>query len=193
MRRWSVPVSAAIVALTLAAVVWWNLAPPATLVKAGQMAPDFSLPHWNAPSVRASLQSFRGSPVLLAFFDSSWPSSGMALAEMEKAHRRFLQRGLVVVGVALDPPQEAKAVEFLIANRGLSFVILMDPDGAQTAPLYGVPSRRMPVTYVVDSTGRVVTVHLTPQPWVRQDLLDGLAALLPPRPPPGIDSPRPPG
>ena len=193
MRRGLMPLSAAAVAVALAMVAWYALAPRATRVKAGDLAPDVSLPHWNVPTALGTLHALRGSPVLLIFFDSSWPTSAPALEELEKVHRRFLKDGLVVVGIALDPPQEAKAVEFMMANRGLTFTVLMDPSGRQTAPIYGLPADRVPETYLIDRGGRVVSVHLKPEPWARDDLRGKIEGLLPPRRPGALDSPRPPG
>src|SRR5688572_4120270 len=193
MRRWSLPLSAVAVAVVLAMVAWYALAPRATRVKAGDLAPDVSLPHWNVPTAQGTLHGLRGSPVLLILFDSSWPSSGRALQQLEKVHRRFLQDGLVVVGIALDPPQEAKALEFFLANRGITFTILMDPLGGQIEPLYGLPPERRPTTYLIDTSGRVVSVHLKPEPWARDDLRGKVASLLPPPKPRPLDSPRPPG
>jgi peroxiredoxin len=193
MRRALVPLSVAAVAVVLAMAIWWGLSPRATRVKPGQMAPDFSLPHWNVPAARGTLRELRGSPVLLMIFDSSWPTSGAALQELEKVHRRLLQDGLVVVGIAVDPPQEAKAVEFLIANRSLTFTVLMDPSGREIGPTYGVSPDRRPETYLIDGSGRVVSVHLKPEPWARDDLRRTLASLLPPPRPAALDSPRPPG
>lgn len=192
MRRGLVPLSVA-VAVGLAMVGWYALSPRATRVKAGDLAPDLSLPHWNAPTVQGTLHALRGSPVLLVLFDSSWPTSGAALQEIEKLHRRFLQEGLVVVGVALDPPQEAKALEFLIANRSLTFTILLDPLGRQIEPIYGLPAERVPETYLIDGSGRVVSVHQRPEPWTREDLRKKVASLLPSPPTAPLDRPRPPG
>jgi peroxiredoxin len=208
MRRGSLPFVSAAVALVIAVVGWYGLSPRSTRVKAGDLAPDISLPHWNAPTARGTLNALRGSPVLLMFFDSSWPTSGAALEELEAVHRRFLRDGLVVVGVALDPPQEAKAVEFLLANRNVSFTVLVDPGGRASEPLYGLPPARRPETYLIDSTGRVISVHVKAEQWTRPDLRRRLAELLPPRvptaslpprppgpsePPTALDSPRPPG
>jgi peroxiredoxin len=191
MRRGSLSIAAAGVAVLLALGAWFALAPRATLVKAGTLAPDFSLPHWNVPAARGTLSGLRGSPVLLVFFDSSWPSSGPALIELEKVHRRYLRDDLVVVGVSVDPPQEAKALEFFLANRGITFTVLLDPLGRQTAPLYGFPPERTPETYLLDRDGRVVSVYLKPQPWAREDLRRKIEAVLPP--PRTLDSRRPPG
>ena len=55
------------------------------------------------------------------------------LEELEKIHRRFLRDGLVVVGVALDPPEEA-AVEFVLSNRSVTFTVLLDPGGRANRP-----------------------------------------------------------
>lgn len=202
-----IPIAATAVAIATAVSFWYARAPRATRVKAGDLAPDVSLPHWNVPNARGTLSGLRGSPVLLMFFDSSWPTSGAALEELEAVHRRFLRDGLVVVGVALDPPQEARAVEFLLASRGVSFTVLVDPGGQAVGPVYGLPPERKPETYLIDSAGRVVSVHLKAEPWRREDMLRKLAELLPPRvptptlpprtrpysPPSALDSPRPPG
>lgn len=185
--------AAAVVAVSMAFVGWCALSPRATRVKAGDQAPDVSLPHWNVPAALGTLHALRGSPVLLVFFDSRWPSSGMSLQELEKVHRRFLQDGLVVVGIALDPAEEAKALEFFLHNRGVTFTILLDPLGRQTAATWGTPRERTPETYLIDRSGRVVSVYLKPQPWARDDLRKVIEALLPARQPGALDSRRPPG
>lgn len=193
MRKALVPLAVAGVAVTFAMGVWYAFAPRATLVQAGGRAPDFALPHYNQPT-RGTLAELRGSLVVLVLFDSSWPGSAVYLAELEKIHRRFLRDGLVVVGVALDPAPEQRALEFVLANRGVSFTVLLDPVGRVTGPLYGVPRRRAE-TYVIDAHGRVLSVHLEPQKWTSEPLRERLAALLPlptptPRP---LDTPRPRG
>lgn len=182
------------VAVTFALAVWYVFAPPATLVRAGDPAPDFALPHYNQPRSRGTLAELRGSLVVLVLFDSKWPGSAVYLAELEKIHRRFLRDGLVVVGVALDPAPEQRALEFVLANRAVTFTVLLDPEGRVTGPLYGAPRKRAE-TFVIDAGGRVVSVHLEPQKWTSQPLRERLAALLPlptptPRP---LDTPRPGG
>ena len=166
------------VAVLVALAVFWWFAPRALRVKAGDMAPDFVLPHFNQPTSRGTLSGLRGEPVVLVRFDSRWPSSGPYLAELEKIHRRFLRDGLVVVGVALDPAAEQRALEFVLHNRDVTFTVLLDPDGAVTGPLYGMP-REQAETYVIDAIGRVRAAHPTVRRWTTPAEMSGLGALLP--------------
>jgi peroxiredoxin len=194
MRKALLPLAVACVALAVTIAVFFVFAPPALRVRAGDPAPDFALPHYNQPGSRGTLRELRGSPVLLVRFDSHWPGSVVYLAELEAVHRRFLRDGLVIVGVALDPAVEQRALEFVLANRSVTFTVLLDPEGRATNPLYGV-ARGRAETYVIDPGGRVLAVHLEPQKWTSQPLRERLAALLPvrtPTPQP-LDTPRPGG
>jgi peroxiredoxin len=166
------------VAVLVALAVWWWFAPRALRVNAGDMAPDFALPHFNQPSQQGTLSGLRGGPVVLVRFDSRWPSSGPYLAELEKIHRRFLRDGLVVVGVALDPAAEQRALEFVLHNRQVTFTILLDPAGAVTGPLYGMP-RDQAETYVIDAGGRVRAAHPAVRRWTTPAEMSGLGGLLP--------------
>ena len=166
------------VAVVVALGVGWWFAPRALRVNAGDLAPDFALPHFNQPSQRGTLSALRGGPVVLVRFDSRWPTSGAYLAELEKIHRRFLRDGLVVVGVALDPAAEQRALEFVLHNRDVTFTVLLDPDGAVTGPLYGLP-RDQAETYVIDAGGRVRAAHPTVRRWTTPAEMSGLGALLP--------------
>jgi peroxiredoxin len=194
MRRALAPIAIVGVAVLVALAVWSLVAPPVTKVKAGDLAPDFALPHYNQPAARGTLAQVRSSPVVLVFFDSSWPGSALYLVELEKVHRRFLRDGLVVMGVALDPVVEKAALEFLLKNRGVSFTVLEDPGGRVTAPLYGMPRGRA-ATYVIEAGGRVREVHQEPKRWTGQEQLSSLGALLPkPTPTPHpLDTPTPSG
>ena len=166
------------VAVLVALGVYWWFAPRALRVHAGDMAPDFALPHFNQPSRRGTLSELRGEPVVLVRFDSRWDNSGPYLAELEKIHSRFLSEGLVVVGVALDPAEEQRALEFVLHNRKVTFTVLLDPEGRVTGPLYGMPRDRAE-TYVIDAGGRVRAAHETPRRWTTPTELSGLGALLP--------------
>jgi peroxiredoxin len=192
MRRLLTPVAVLAVAATVAIGVRYAFAPPATLVRAGSMAPDFSLPHYNQPTSKGTLSELRGSPVLLVRFDSKWRGTAVYLMELEKVHRRYLRDGLVVVGIALDPQEEQRALEFVLKNRAISFTVLLDPEGRVTGPLYR-RARGQPETYLIDGTGRVVSVDLERQKWTNQ--LERIEALLPlPTPTPSpLDRPPPSG
>ena len=176
------------VAVLVAFGVWWAVAPHASLVREGDMAPDFALPHYNLPARHGTLAELRGEPVVLVRFDSRWPRTGAYLAELEKIHRRFLRDGLVVVGVAFDPAEEQRALEYVLDNRNVTFTVLLDPGGAATGPAYGMPRDR-PETYLIDTAGRVRSIELEPRAWTSQTALSRLGALIPtPTPTPTPES-----
>jgi peroxiredoxin len=187
-----VPLAIIGVALGVAAAIWLLLGPPGVKVRVGEVAPDFSLPHYNQPAARGTLRELRGSPVVLVRFDSRWEGSPGYLVELEKIHRRFLREGLVVVGVALDAAEEQRALEYVLANRGISFTVLLDPEGRVTSPLYG-PTRDKAITYLLDSSGRLLEVRHDFPRWTGPDLRARLLGLLP-QPtstPAPLDTPHP--
>lgn len=177
------------VALGVAAAIWLLAGPPGVKVPVGDLAPDFSLPHHNAPAARGTLRELRGSPVVLVRFDSRWAGSPGYLVELEKIHRRFLREGLVVVGVALDPESERRALDYVLANRGISFTVLLDPDGQVTNPLYG-PTRDRAITYLLDSSGRLIEVRHDLPRWTGPELRERLLGLLPSPTPAPLDTPQ---
>ena len=189
-QKLALALAAAGVALAVALGVWSVVAPPAPLVHVGDLAPDFALPHFNMPTRRGTLAELRGDPVVLVRFDSRWAPSGPYLAEVEKIHRRFLRDGLVVVGVAFDPAEEQRALEFVLHNRTVTFTVLLDPGGAATGPLYGMPRDR-PETYLIDTTGHIRAIELEPRPWTNETGLSRLGALIPAPTPTPSPTPAP--
>lgn len=190
MRRALVPLAVVVVALVVALSVWYANAPPAMKAKVGQPAPDFALPHQNQPQALGTLAQLRGSPVLLVRFDSRWPGSPEYLVELERIHRRFLRDGLVVVGVALDDAVEQRAMQWVLANRGVSFTVLLDPEGQVTNPLYGA-TRGKAVSYLIDAAGTLLEVRRDLPQWTSPRLRERLAALLPVPTPTRTPIPRP--
>jgi peroxiredoxin len=189
VRKAWVPLAILGVALGVAASIWVLLGPPGVKVRVGDVAPDFSLPHHNQPAARGTLRELRGSPVVLVRFDSRWEGSPGYLEELEKIHRRFLREGLVVVGVALDPEAEQRALDFVLANRGISFSVLLDPEGRVTDPLYG-PTRDKAITYLLDSSGRLLEFRHDLPRWSGPDLRERLLGLLPTPTPTPLDTPH---
>lgn len=190
MRRALVPLAVVGVALLVALPVWYATAPPAMKAKVGQPAPDFALPHHHQPESRGTLSQLRGSPVLLVRFDSRWPGTPEYLVELERIHRRYLRDGLVVVGVALDEAAEQRAMQWMLANRNVSFTVLVDPEGTVTNALYGAPQGKA-VSYVIDAAGTLLEVRRDLPQWTSGPLRERLSALLPTRTPTPVPGGRP--
>jgi thioredoxin-dependent peroxiredoxin len=130
----------------------------ASSVKAGDLAPDFSLATADGQTLR--LSDYRGKSEVVLFFypkDDS-PACTAEACSFRDSHEAFLGAGAVVIGVSSDPPAEHRA---FAGKHRLPFPLLTD-DGSLRA-LYGVPKTLglIPgrVTYLIDRAGVVRHVY----------------------------------
>jgi len=125
---------------------------PSPLV--GRPAAVFTLTTFEGAPVR--LSALQGRVVLLNFW-ASWcmPACYDEAPVLESGWRAYRERGLVVVGVAIQDSAEA-AQEF-IRRFGLSFPNAPDPAGRLSIDygVYGVPE-----TFVIDRRGIIRGKHV---------------------------------
>jgi cytochrome c biogenesis protein CcmG/thiol:disulfide interchange protein DsbE len=117
-------------------------------------APAFRLAAFDGPEV--SLASLRGTPVVLNFW-ASWcyPACYEEAPHLEAAWRRYKDRGLMMVGVAIQD-KEAAAREFM---RKFAFTFPNGPDpGSKISIDYGVYG--VPETLFIDRQGRIAYKHV---------------------------------
>jgi peroxiredoxin len=151
--------------------------------RAGQMAPDFTLPATNGGSVTLSalLNSSFGSndwpakaeahdktagAVLIFYRGYWWPACNSELRSFQRNLPEFNARRIRVVGISVDPPRDS---ELLRKTQGYSFLFLSD-QGAQVIrqwdlvhPHAGVGGADVarPAEFLVDSSGTVRWVNLS--------------------------------
>jgi cytochrome c biogenesis protein CcmG, thiol:disulfide interchange protein DsbE len=135
----------------LAGVLVWHLTHPTPPPKVGARAPAFSLPRLDG-SGTVSLASLRGRTVVLNFFASWCAPCKREAPDLESIWRRYRSDGLVVLGVdSGDAKSDAR--RFLSAH-GVTYPIVFDPGETLAQGPYALPG--MPVTYVLNRSGRIV-------------------------------------
>jgi cytochrome c biogenesis protein CcmG/thiol:disulfide interchange protein DsbE len=70
----------------------------------GPQAPDFSLEDLSGKAV--SLRQHRGQVVLIDFWATWCPPCRTSIPELVDLHRKYKERGLVVLGISLDDPRK---------------------------------------------------------------------------------------
>jgi cytochrome c biogenesis protein CcmG, thiol:disulfide interchange protein DsbE len=182
-KPWVAPAVGVLTAVAVALGYFWLTAPEVTKIKVGMQAPELELPSVNPGSVK--LSSFRGQAVLLAFFMSDCKICQKEVVEIERIHREYRLKGLLVVGVSVDA--DYAATRRFLAERQLTFGLLRDPNGEKIFAAYG--SYKMPEAYLIDPQGIVRGVFLGSVAWrspeVRRQIEDVLPA---PSPAPSLPS-----
>ena len=169
------PLVAAGLALLVIVGFWYFRSPESTMIKAGMMAPELELP--SGPSgAKARLSSFRGRPVLLVFFMSNCHICDTELPQVDRLHREFWRKGLVVLGVSVDNDYAAR--ERFLREKQITFGILQDPNGEAVRQAYG--SYQMPEAYLIDAQGKVDHVYIGSVKWRAPEVRERIEKLLPP-------------
>ena len=150
------------------------------MIEEGKPAPTFTLPSETGESV--SLESFRGTPVVLYFYPKDdTPGCTKQACGIRDAWGEFESRGAVVLGVSADSP--SKHAKFK-KKYGLPFTLLADEDHS-VAAAYGTWVEKSMLgktfmgiersTFVIDGDGNVARVMRRVKPDTHAD--DVLAAL----------------
>jgi Flp pilus assembly protein TadD/peroxiredoxin len=126
-------------------------------------APDFSLP--DLAGQITSLESQRGSLVLLYFWATESPQCSEQLRLLQKNREVLGQRGVSIIGINVDEPNNAAAARSLATKQNLSFPILLAT--AEITGIYNILYRylfdrrrdlALPTSFFVDREGMIVKV-----------------------------------
>jgi peroxiredoxin len=144
----------------------------------GQRGPAFRLRAFPGEDW-VSLEDFRHRLVVLNFWATWCTPCTVEMPSLERLWHAYRARGLVVLGISVDRGAPRALLEPYIANLGLTFPILLDPDLA-TAGAWRVTG--LPATFIVKPGGEVAGMAMGPREWDSAEVRALLETLLPQRP-----------
>ena len=127
-------------------------------------APDFSLP--DISGQLQSLASFRGKPVLLAFWAQAPESSTKQLLRFQKDSALFRSNNLQTLSINVDAPENMAAARDFLGQQRISFPVLFaTPDviGIYSILFRYLFDRRrdlpIPISFLIDEAGAIVKIY----------------------------------
>lgn len=125
---------------------------PVSALDRGARAPEIGLRDLEGNAVQ--LSALRGKVVLVDFWASWCGPCREEMPVLERFHRQFAERGLVIVGVNID--REEPNMRRFLDRTPVSFRNVHDGQHA-VADRYAPP--RMPTSYLIDKRGSVRFIH----------------------------------
>jgi len=116
-------------------------------------ASDFILQDMDGRKV--NLADFKGKPVLIDFWATWCPPCREAIPAIEKLHKTYSSKGLVVLGISLDQGGWDDVKSF-IAEYGITYPVLKGTE--EVAAQYKV--RTIPTLIIVDKEGKIYKRYL---------------------------------
>jgi len=109
---------------------------------------------------QVSMTGLSGKVVVVNFWATWCLECRQEMPVLERLHRELASQGFVIVGVNVRETKDA--VQRYAKELGLTFPIVLDPDGKISA-LYGVVG--LPATFLVGRDGRSVAFAIGPREW----------------------------
>jgi len=113
-------------------------------------APDFTLPAVDGSMV--SMADYSGKVILVDFWATWCPPCKEMIPVLSKLHKRYSDRGLVILGISLDR-DGLEALGAYVHENMIPYKIVM-ADNKITKAFGGVST--IPTLYIVDRDGRLV-------------------------------------
>jgi thiol-disulfide isomerase/thioredoxin len=126
-------------------------------------APDFALE--DISGKLTSLKSLKGRVIFLNFWATWCVPCRQEMPAMERLHRDFKEKGLVILAVNFRETQEE--IRPFLNELGLTFTVLLDGEG-RVSEEYGAWS--LPLSYIINRNGEFIGKAIGSREW------DGAAA-----------------
>jgi len=128
---------------------------PAEQPKANERRPDFTLP--DVEGNPRSIGEWDGKVIVLNFWATWCPPCVREIPALQQLFETYRDKGLVVVGVALDTTQSV--IDF-IDPQGVEYpVLIADQEGPVLTSQYGNRLNVLPYTVIIDRQGNIVYRH----------------------------------
>ena len=143
-----------------------------SLVRAGSIAPDFTLKSLDGREV--SLSDFRGSVVFLNFWRTDCKPCAAEMPEMDLVQKVFKGRKFQMMPVSLD--FDTEEVARFYDKHNLTMPGYLDP-GQNVSTRFNVIAT--PETFLIDSEGRVARYYVGERRWASPEMLAQLEKMIP--------------
>ena len=131
-----------------------ELRPP----RSGDPAPDFEAIALDGGET-VSLADFRGSAVLVNLWATWCGPCRFETPYLESVYEEYQDRGLKIAGVSVDSRASLDAVEQFLADNGVTYDILLDPDMVSTDVFAAIG---LPASFLIDADGVILFDRLGP-------------------------------
>jgi peroxiredoxin len=122
----------------------------------GTVAPDFTARDVDGKTFR--LSDHLGKRVILLDFWATFCEPCKAeFPHLADLYAKDKDKGLLVLGVAMDGPESSAEVPAYVQRHGVSFPVVLDDD-SRIASLYD-PKKSMPLSVLIGRDGRVIVVR----------------------------------
>jgi len=131
---------------------------------AGTKAPEINLPALDGGkfSLQAALKQ---GPVLAAFYKVSCPVCQYTFPFLERLHKAYGNRKIMIVGISQDTKRDTSA---FVKEYGITFRNLLDdPNGYAASNAYGLTN--VPTLFLIGQDGQI---EITSIGWVKQEVED---------------------
>ena len=136
---------------------WQPPTPEDKLLKPGRMAPDFKFKSLDGQPI--ALSAWRGKIVWLTFWRVQCPPCRDEIPYLEKLHREYGDKGLVVLG--FDFVDDVKSATDFLREHSATFPCIVDSsDEAVKTAFFTYGATAAPVNYIIDRDGKVAAAWL---------------------------------
>ena len=132
----------------------WDRAPPRT----GDAAPDFEALAL-ADLQPVSLSGYRGRPVLVNLWATWCAPCRFETPYLQSIYEEYRDRGLRIAGISVDTRSSLEAVKHFVADYGVTYDILLDPEMVSTDAFGAIG---LPASFLVGADGVIVFDRLGP-------------------------------